>query len=507
MNNSTRLFLALAITIISYLPGTSSAQDQPGKKDSIVSAILNEKRFIQVVLPAKYKPGSADKYDVLYVLDGDSNTKLAADMQRFIEEQAYMPPIIIVGVLNVDRDRDLTPTHVNDNKTSGGADKFLGYLQDELIPYINKTYPSTGDNTLFGHSFGGLFVMYALLNQPLVFKSYIAADPSFWWDKHYLNKPAIDKLHGVANLNRTLYMTGREDNLTGMGIPPMDTILKKYAPADLVWKLTAYPNETHGSVRLKSMYDGLKFTYADYNTKKPEFHPMNGTILKDKPIKIWLFWGDTSKVRYTMDGTEPTQASPKMGAEITLSGPGKLTAKQFSNRDKYDNANIATGEFKEGAYLPAVSKVKNAKPGGFHYNYYEGKWDKLPDFKKLKPVQSGLTDKDFDINKLPGKDNFALLIEGWLQIKEDGYYLFWLNSDDGSKLYINNQLLIDNDGLHSSDAGKSYILPLQKGFYPIRMEYFQKDGGRDLKLAYLTPSAISTMNVTPIPFELQYGHN
>lgn len=84
MNNSTRLFLALAITIIGYLPATSFAQEQPGKKDSIVSTILNEKRFIQVVLPAKYKPGSADKYDVLYVLDGDSNTKLAADMQRFM---------------------------------------------------------------------------------------------------------------------------------------------------------------------------------------------------------------------------------------------------------------------------------------------------------------------------------------------------------------------------------------------------------------------------------------
>ena len=59
------------------------------------------------MLPAKYKPGSADKYDVLYVLDGDWNTQLAKDMQNFIEGEVYMPPIIIVGVLNMDRGRDL----------------------------------------------------------------------------------------------------------------------------------------------------------------------------------------------------------------------------------------------------------------------------------------------------------------------------------------------------------------------------------------------------------------
>ena len=170
--NIKRGFLFILPVVIFYtLPGIAAAQDLPGKKDSIQSVILNEKRVIQVVLPEKYKPGSKDKYDVLYVLDGDWNTKTMTDVERFIEGEAYMPPTIIIGVLNVDRDRDLTPTHVSDNKTSGGADKFLGFLKNELIPYVDKTYPSNGDNTIFGHSFGGLFVMYALLNEPQVFKS------------------------------------------------------------------------------------------------------------------------------------------------------------------------------------------------------------------------------------------------------------------------------------------------------------------------------------------------
>jgi len=504
MSHKSRFILMAAIAVFSLL-GAVRGQGLPGKRDSIKSAILNEKRVIQVVLPSKYKPGSADKYDVLYVLDGDWNTQLAKDMQNFIEGEAYMPPTIIVGVLNVDRDRDLTPTHVADNKTSGGADKFLAFLKNELIPYVNNAYPSNGDNTIFGHSFGGLFVMYALLKEPQVFSSYIAADPSFWWDKNYMNKVAADKLPGLANLNKTLYISGREgDAYKGMGIVGMDSILKVKAPAGLTWKAQAYPDETHGSVRLKSMYDGLKFTYNGFTTKGPEFHPMSGTVLKDKPVKIWLF-SDPSKSRYTIDGTEPTQSSAKMQAEITLSAPAKLSVKQFANKDKFSKT--STGYFQTGTPWPALAKVKKIKPGGFHYAYYEGEWDKLPDFNKLKPVQSGTTDKNFDINKFPRQNNFALLIDGWMEVKEDGYYIFGLSSDDGSKFYLDNQLLLDNDGLHDSGSFKSYILPLQTGFYPFRLEYFQKDGGRDLKLVYLTPSIIDSKNPIPIPLELQYSRD
>ncbi len=501
--HKTRLILILP-AIIAFIFGTAAAQNLPGKKDSITSSILKEKRFIQVVLPEKYKQGSTDKYDVLYVLDGDGNTKTISDIQHFIEGEGYMPPTIIVGILNTDRNRDFLPTHVADTKTSGGADKFLSFFKNELIPYIDKTYPSNGDNTLFGHSFGGVFVTYALLNEPQLFKSYIAADPSFWYDKGIMRKQIKDKIAGLANLNKTLYMTGREgQELIGMGIPPVDTIFRNMAPAGLTWKLTAYPDETHGSVRLKSMYDGLKFSYAGFNAGAVEFHPMNGIMMKDKPIKIWYF-NDASKLRYTTDGTVPTLSSAKMQSLIFLKEPGRLTVKQFTSREKYNK--ITTGEFKEGTYLPAKAKAKNLKPGGLHYNYYEGEWDKLPDFKTLKPVKSGVTDSTFNFLQLPRKTNFALLFEGQIEIQQDGYYAFGLSSDDGSKLYINSQLMIDDDGLHDGNDIKSYILPLQKGFYPIRVEYFQKDGGMDLKLVYITPAMLTPQPIT-IPFNLQYSGN
>lgn len=511
MKSKFYLFLMLPIIVISSLVNPAKAQDTVitkvyhGKLDSVNSDILKQKRLIQVFTPPGYKPGSTDKYDVLYVLDGGNwNAGLVMDLESLLQGEAYMPTTIVVSVLNIDRNKDLTPTHVNENSTSGGADQFLGFLKKELIPYIDKTYPSNGNNILWGHSFGGLFVMYALLNEPKAFNSYIAVDPSFWWDKQYLPKIAGNKLPALADVKASLFIGGRAgDDGKGMKIDTMDAILKKMAPAGLNWRISMYPDETHGSVRLKTTYDGLKFIYSGYGTKGPTIHPTNGILLKNKPIKMWFF-GDSSKVRYTTDGTEPTLASAAIKKEFTLSAPGKLIAKRFSNNGRYDISSV--GEFKEGTYLPALSKVKNIIPGGFNYTYYEGKWDKVPDFSKLKPVKTGLTDTSFRFSKLPSKNNFALLIDGWIQIKEEGYYLFGLASDDGSKLYINNRLLIDHDGLHDNNSAKSYILPLQKGFYPIRVEYFQKDGDYDLQLLYLTPGISDIKKIVPIPFELQYHH-
>ena len=511
MKNKPISFLILSIIMIGGLFNTVAAQDTVirkfyrGKLDSLKSNVLNQERLIQVFTPTGYKPGSVDKYDVLYVLDGGNwNTGLIADIQRFLEGEDYMPPTIIVSVLGIDRNKDLTPTHMEDWKTSGGADKFLGFLKNELIPYINKTYPSNGDNTLWGHSLGGLFVIYALLNEPKVFKSYIAVDPSLWWDKMYLPKIAADKLPGLMGLNITLFMGGREGEAgRSMKIDTMDTILKKIAPAGLTWKTVNYPDESHSSVRFKITYDGLRFLYSGYTGKDIVFHPMNGIVLKNRPFKVWYF-NDPSKVYYTTDGTEPVPTSAKIEREITLPGPTILTVKRFANRTRYSTSTI--GDFKAGTDLPAVKKEKNAKPGGFHYAYYEGEWSGFPTFKKLNPVQTGITSKDFDISKLPRQNNFALLIDGQMEAREDGYYVFGFDADAGSKLYLDNQLLMTTDSLH--DNGKSYILPLKKGFYPFRLEYLHKTGNRKLELVYLTPTLINTTKEpVTIPVDLQYSNH
>lgn len=473
-----------------------------GILDSLHSDFLKEERILQVFMPQDYKPGSNDKYDVLYVLDGGNwNTGLIKNVQHFVEGESYMPPTIIVSVLGIDRIKDFTPTHGADWKTSGGAGNFLGFIKDELIPYINKKYPSNGDNTLWGHSLGGMFVINALLKEPKTFKSYIAVDPSLWWDNGYIQKIASDKLPALAGLNITLFISGREGN-ESMKIATMDSVLNKMAPAGLTWKSVRYPDETHSSVRLKSMYDGLKFAYGWHNGSI-EFHPMNGMMLKDKPIKIWYF-GDTTKVHYTLDGSEPTMLSANIQPEINLADAAKITMKQFTSRSRYDK--IKTGDFTTEKTLKSVSKPKNVQPGGFHYAYYEGEWGDSVNFKGLKPQKEGITGADFDVDKLPRQNNFALVIDGLLETKEDGYYIFVLDADKDSKLYLNNRLLIRWNGSYNSRT-YSYILPLEKGFYSLRLEYLHKNEDFKLKLSYVTPGIMNNKNPIPIPVNLQYSHN
>ena len=503
MNYRPRLFLALAVALILNLFNRANAQDMPGKRDSLNSAVLNEKRVIQVILPDNYKAGSADKYDVLYIID-DWNIKLARDIQHFIVNENAMPPIIIVGVLNTDRNKDFLPTNAGGNKTSGSAGKFLKFFKDELIPYINKTYPTDGYNTLFGHSFGGVFVTYALLNEPQLFDNYIAGDPSYWWDNGIMFKQVKEKLPALANKGKSLYIGGREGRgMKEMNINPMDSLLKKEAPAGFRWVVKGYPRESHGTVRLKNMYDGLRFAYEDYGGKPLVFHPTSGIVLKDKPVKIWYF-DDTTHVHYTVDGSQPSATSASARPEINLSGAAKVTFRQVTSTPKFDR--FVSGDFKEGNYLANTPLRKNYKPGGFSYTYYEGEWDKLPDFKTLTPVKQGIADSTFSIDKLPRQNNFAVVIEGQFEIKQEGYYIFGMSSDDGSKVYLGDKLIIDLDGLHGDDLSRSYIVPLKKGFYPLRMEYFQKEGGRKLELVYVTPDNIEKKHPTPIPYALQYGH-
>jgi hypothetical protein len=367
---------------------------------------------------------------------------------------------------------------------------------------VNKTYPSNGDNTLWGHSLGGMFVTYAMLKEPATFKSYIAVDPSMWWDKCYVPKLADKTLPALAGLNISLFIGGREgEALREMKIDTTDLVLKKTAPKTLSWKLAIYPDETHSSVRLKTTYDGLKFSYAGL-TSNIEFHPMNGRVLKGKPIKLWFF-DDTTKVRYTVDGSIPTMASAGVQSEITLPGPATVTYRRFSMRSMHDKS--TTGTFILAEPLQPISQKKNVKPGGFNYSYYEGDWDIWPDLKNVKPVKAGITSSDFDVEKLPRKKDYALVIDGIMEAKEEGYYVFVLEADKNSKLYLGNALLIQWDGNYNRRSN-SYILPLKKGFYPLRIEYLHKNEDFKLKMSYLTPSAMETKNLIAIPPEAQYHH-
>jgi hypothetical protein len=131
--------------------------------------------------------------------------------------------------------------------------------------------------------------------------------------------------------------------------------------------------------------------------------------------------------------------------------------------------------------LPAVSEEGNMP--GWRYQLYDLKTNLLPDFKSLQPVETGIA-KELDLEKIASgrKDYFAVVLEGRIRVDADGLYRTVLVSDDGSKLYLHDRLIIDHDGNHPPKAASDVVF-LEKGWHPIRIEYFQGNGQRMLQLA------------------------
>jgi S1-C subfamily serine protease len=164
-------------------------------------------------------------------------------------------------------------------------------------------------------------------------------------------------------------------------------------------------------------------------------------------------------------------------------------------------ATVTLGEVKR---RPA-EKVTGLVPG-VNYQHFRGNWKTLPDFDKLKPEASGLA-PTFTLGSYAGKENFASRLTGYIEAPKDGVYLFSARSDDGSRLYIGDQLVVDNDGLHPT-AEKRGFIPLQAGKHPICVTFFQGSGDVELKVFYEGPgitrkeipaSALSHLGTGPPP--------
>jgi predicted alpha/beta superfamily hydrolase len=503
-----KINLIIIIVALLFCSEGLSAQlaELPILHDSLYSEILKEERGFDIVLPDKYNPASPEKYEMIYVMDAEWSTRIVSNIHQFLAID-FMPFNIIVGVNNRPsgkesmRGRDFTPTKEAGNMQSGGADLFLAFLKNELVPYINKKYKSSGVNTYCGSSLGGLFGMYAMMKEPHLFSSWLLADPSFWWDHGFMMKMAAEHLNDLKDIPLTLLITGRAgEPFQEMGTADMDSILKAKAPPSLHWQVNKYTGETHNAMIFRTAYDGLKFTYAGFSREPLFFYPMNGIVVPGKAVTL-VFPNDPLKqVRYTIDGSAPSMNSKLVTKKVILSEPARVTVTTFCYRQRYNKTD--SGNFVAGSTFMPAAKMKNAKPGGFHYDYYEGTWDSLPDFKKIKPVLSGIASKDFDLGKLPRHQNFALVQEGQLEVQAEGYYVFAIDCDGGAKLFLGGKLLLDYNGYHADGKFQTFVVPLTKGFYPVKLEYFQTKGNPSLNVVYVKPGE---ENADPLPLELSYS--
>jgi predicted alpha/beta superfamily hydrolase len=173
-----------------------------------------------------------------------------------------MPRMIIVGIVSNDREKDYLPTPSKEQPTGGGADKFLRFIDSELVTLIDSTYPTNSERCIIGHSAGGLFAIYALENQPDLFDSFICIDPSLWYDNElYVNK-ITNFFKNNKNIKKSLFIS--LSNEKKMGVFSFINALEKNAPEGFNWDFIHYANETHNSLGFKSMCAGFESIYKNW---------------------------------------------------------------------------------------------------------------------------------------------------------------------------------------------------------------------------------------------------
>lgn len=246
---------------------------------TIHSNILNEDRKLYIYRPAENGIYAPVAYPVIYLLDGDVQTKMVAGEVSYLSESyPVIPKMIVVGIGNSNRTRDLTPSHsllgfdgkedtsVNAfGKNSGGGEKFLQFIQQEVMPYIEESYHPAPYKIFSGHSLGGLLMFYSLLAHPDMFNAYISISPSLFWDKQWTLQQAAVKWKSGGSLNKILFFSdGSEGGQFHKDAVSMDSLLKKNKLQSLKYKYVYYPDESHISEPVKAFYDGIRFVYPDW---------------------------------------------------------------------------------------------------------------------------------------------------------------------------------------------------------------------------------------------------
>ena len=199
---------------------------------------------------------------------------------------------------------------------------------------------------------------------------------------------------------------------------------------------------------------------------------------------------DNAVIHYTTDGSVPTEKSSVAKGINKVSLPGSFTLKAVCFINGKPVSGIAEHDFTKETPIPSVTK-KNAVPG-LQYTYYEGQWSTLPDFKELKVAGEGIC-KQPGIRLKKQDTNYGFVFTGYLAIPKTGVYRFQLTSDDGSLLRISGKALI-NDGLHAMIT-KTLDVALEKGFHPVKIEFFQAGGGDGLTLNW----KYGDNTVSPVP--------
>lgn len=227
-----------------------------GETFTIDSKIMKETRRINVYMPPGYSESAAARLPVLYMPDGGMAEDFlhVAGLVQVSSGNGTMRPFLLVGIENTERRRDMTgPTENEKDKTIaprvGGSAAFRKFIRDELMPQVKSRYRTTDETAIVGESLAGLFVVETFLLEPDLFDTYIAFDPSLWWNDQKLVAGSAERLRGMRpDLKKTLYYASSEEKELTKITQRFAGILGKNAPRGVRWFYEKMPGEKHSTI-------------------------------------------------------------------------------------------------------------------------------------------------------------------------------------------------------------------------------------------------------------------
>lgn len=276
------LFCFTNMAIAQNKEGAKTDNSKPfvlGVVDELQSAVLGEKRVVNIYLPEGYNKNDSLTYPVVYLLDGSADEDFIhiTGLYQFNSFSWInrVPPSIVVGIATVDRRRDFTfPTTIERDKkaypTAGASQKFISFIQSELQPFIEKKYKGSGDKTLIGQSLGGLLATEILLTKPTLFNRYIIVSPSLWWNNgSLLNLPTTALSNAISKPTDVYIGVGKE------GLTPTEAPRVMEVDANLLAEkirssnnknVQVYfdylPQENHATIMHQAVFNALLTLHA-----------------------------------------------------------------------------------------------------------------------------------------------------------------------------------------------------------------------------------------------------
>ena len=226
-----------------------------GETFTIDSGILDETRRINVYFPPGYAESDSVRVPVLYMPDGGLGEDFlhVAGLVQVSVGNGTMRPFLLVGIENTQRRRDMTgPTdNEQDKKIAprvGGSEVFRRFIRDELMPHVRARYRTEDESAIVGESLAGLFVVETFLLEPELFDTYVAFDPSLWWNNQKLVRGAAERLRSRPDLDKTLYFASSDEPGIIETAEKLAQALITNAPSRTRWHYEKMPDEKHSTL-------------------------------------------------------------------------------------------------------------------------------------------------------------------------------------------------------------------------------------------------------------------